>query len=101
MPGSRRHRTVITRVRVFDGQQVTEPRTVVVEDGIIRADLDTAGARVVDADGSVLLPGLIDSHVHLSDLQALEQFAAHGVTTALDMGTWPPSLVDYCVTTPV
>ena len=44
--------------------------TVVVDDGIIvavgrAADCDTAGARnVVDARGTTLAPGLIDSHVH-------------------------------------
>ncbi|MDL4821790.1 amidohydrolase family protein [Actinomadura opuntiae] len=51
---------------------------------------DETGAEVVDAAGGVLLPGLIDAHIHLHDRGTLEQLCAHGVTTGLDMGTWPP-----------
>ncbi|MFC7471732.1 hypothetical protein ACFQVA_35750 [Actinomadura keratinilytica] len=44
--------------------------------------------------GATLLPGLIDAHVHVRDAQALDRLADHGVTTALDMGGWPPALLD-------
>ena len=49
---------------------ILDADTVVVEDGLIAAvgrekDCDTgAAARVVDAKGTALAPGLIDSHVH-------------------------------------
>jgi len=42
----------------------------------------------------VLLPGLIDAHVHLRDRSTLEQLASFGVTTALDMACAPPELVN-------
>ena len=85
-------KTVLTNVRVFDGQQLTGPRTVVIDGVVIGAD--PAGGRVTDGGGAVVLPGLIDAHVHLSGRKSLQQLAGYGVTTALDMGTWPVSLVD-------
>lgn len=84
-------RIAVTNVRVFDGHRLTPPRTVVIEGGVIGTD--AAGAEVVDADGGVLLPGLIDAHVHLSGPDILSRLRAHGVTTALDMGTWPAQRV--------
>ena len=42
----------------------------------------------------MLLPGLIDAHVHLRDRHTLEQLASFGVTTALDMACAPPELVN-------
>lgn len=87
-------RTVITRARVFDGHQLTEPRTVAIEDGILSGDTSsTAGAHRVDGQGAVLLPGLIDAHVHLHGRESLDRLSTHGVTTALDMATWPPKLL--------
>ncbi len=82
----------LTQVRVFDGRQLGEPGTVVIDGAVIGAD--PAGARVIDGDGGILLPGLIDAHIHLSGVQTLEQLASYGVTTGLDMGAWPRTLVD-------
>jgi imidazolonepropionase-like amidohydrolase len=60
-------------------------------------------ARVIDAHGQWLIPGLIDSHVHLLFLtggSASEELAldlrnllAQGVTTVRDMGTNPAELL--------
>ncbi|MGX6603468.1 amidohydrolase family protein [Micromonosporaceae bacterium Da 78-11] len=83
-------RTAIINARIFDGDRLTAPGTVVVEDGLIGGG-DPAGARVVDAAGATLLPGLIDAHLHLDDRDTLERLTAHGVTTGLDMATWPPA----------
>jgi imidazolonepropionase-like amidohydrolase len=86
------HKTALTNVRVFDGGALTEPVTIVIDDAVIGTD--PAGAEVIDANGGVLLPGLIDAHVHLHDAQTLDQLCAHGVTTALDMACWPTAKVD-------
>jgi imidazolonepropionase-like amidohydrolase len=77
----------ITGVRVFDGHQLSEPRTVVIAGGVIGTD--AGGAETVDADGGVLLPGLIDAHIHLSGRDTLQKLCSYGVTTGLDMATWP------------
>ncbi len=92
MTSTRPGRTALTNVRVFDGRQLLAPGTVVIEGGRIVAD--PRGARVVDGAGGVLLPGLIDAHVHLPGREVLDQLCGYGVTTALDMGAGPPDLVD-------
>jgi len=84
-------RTALTNVRVFDGQRRTEPTTVVIDGPVIGDNID--GAQEMDAAGGTLLPGLIDSHVHLSGPQTLDALARWGVTTALDMGFWPAELI--------
>ena len=81
----------LTNVRVFDGTRLAAPATVVIDGD--RIGDGPAGARVLDGGGKVLLPGLIDCHIHLTDENTLTALARHGVTTALDMGTWPPELV--------
>jgi len=81
----------LTNVRVFDGQRLLEPATVVI--GGDRIGGDRADARTWDGGGGVLLPGLIDCHVHLTDDATLTALARNGVTTALDMGTESPELV--------
>lgn len=81
--------TVITDVRVFDGQRTGDPTTVGIDDGVISPDPpspDGAVDEVVDGSGCTLLPGLIDTHSHVKKVSQLEAAAAWGVTTLLDMG---------------
>ncbi len=68
------------------------------------------GARVIDAQGQYLIPGLIDSHVHLFFMVnggASEQLGldlrdllAQGVTTVRDMGGNPAALLSRVRTLP-
>lgn len=71
------------------------------------------GARIINAQGQWLIPGLIDSHVHLLFLTQgsageelsldLRNLLAQGVTTVRDMGTNPAELlgrVNALTTTP-
>jgi len=46
------------------------------------------GARVINASGKFLIPGLADMHVHLTDMQevAVPLLIANGVTSVRDMG---------------
>lgn len=83
---------VVKDVRVFDGERATERRSVLVENGRISRvggpDVQIPrGTEVIDGRGRTLLPGLIDSHVHLTDSVAadLRQALSLGVTTVLDM----------------
>jgi imidazolonepropionase-like amidohydrolase len=95
-------REVFADVRVFDGERVLDGSHDVVTDGGLIAAVEPAGtatrhrdARIVDGRGTgMLLPGLIDAHVHLRGTADLEELARWGVTTALDMGSWPPSLIE-------
>lgn len=85
--------TLISNVRVFTGSGRSEPRTVRIVDGVIA---ETAAAETsdntIDGTGCTLLPGFIDSHVHLSGVVDLETAAQWGVTTMLDMGAPSPEL---------
>jgi imidazolonepropionase-like amidohydrolase len=44
-----------------------------------------AGARVIDAEGGTILPGLIDLHAHVWDPAMLSMFLPAGVTTVRDL----------------
>ncbi|WP_299539066.1 allantoinase AllB [uncultured Streptomyces sp.] len=93
-----------TRVVTPEG---TRPATVTVSGGTIRAVLPhdaepPPGARLEDVGDHVVLPGLVDTHVHVNDpgRTAWEGFwtatraaAAGGITTLLDMplNSLPPT----------
>ncbi|WP_242579073.1 amidohydrolase family protein [Amycolatopsis sp. 195334CR] len=84
-------RVALRNVRVFDGRELTEPRTVVIDGPVLGSE--ESGAEVVDGAGGVLLPGFIDAHLHPRDRDALDRLLAHGVTTGLAMATWPAELL--------
>ncbi len=82
-------RTLIKNARVFDSLRgvLTERATIVVEAGVIVGVEMTAvpevDATVIDVGGRVVLPGLIDCHVHVN--------AVHHDVWQLSMQ--PPSLI--------
>jgi len=81
---------VVRDVRVFDGERTIARANVVVKDGrIVAVAPDAAvpaGLPVVDGRGKTLLPGLIDSHVHVDVSPGAQVDALRfGVTTELDM----------------
>ncbi len=88
----------INAVRVFDGQQVLENQTVLVRDGLIAAVGQAleipADLQSIDGAGKTLLPGLIDSHVHLFGT-ARQDALRFGVTTAIDLFSDQSKLSDY------
>jgi len=89
--------TLIRDVRVFDSGALSEPTSVLFKGGRIvevNPGIDVSGGAIVDGSGCVLLPGLVDAHVHLHGVPNLEMLAHAGVTTALDMACWPRELVD-------
>jgi hypothetical protein len=80
----------LTNVRVFDpvARAVSGPRNVgIFRDTIVSVGTEPppADASVVDGAGGTLLPGLFDSHSHLSDWGGALNMAA-GVTLARDPG---------------
>lgn len=85
-------RTLITEVRVFDGDAVSPAADVLIEDGVITSAASTFTPDVVvPGAGRTLLPGLIDSHVHVFDGD-LSRALRYGVTTELDMFCLPANL---------
>lgn len=80
---------VIRNVRVFDGEKVIPQTDVAVADGKIvaigKGIAAPPGAQVIDGAGDTLLPGLINSHVHIWTQDVLTSALAFGVTTELDM----------------
>ena len=84
---------VVTNVRVFDGEVVYPSTDVTVRNGRITAvgsSLTTNDVPYIDGAGATLLPGLIDAHTHTEQVGQLEESLRFGVTTVLDMGTFPP-----------
>ena len=86
-------RLAFKNVRVFDGRKIIPRCTVVVEGPKIIAVGNRvavpAGAEVVEGKGLTLLPGLIDSHVHVFAPAELRRSLMFGVTTVMDMMTVP------------
>ncbi|WP_406644287.1 amidohydrolase family protein [Aliisedimentitalea scapharcae] len=64
--------TLFTNVNVFDGvnESLIENASVLVEGNLIKAvstdAIDAPDATVIDGGGRTLMPGLIESHVHLN-----------------------------------
>ncbi|MBN9211047.1 MAG: dihydroorotase [Microbacterium sp. 71-36] len=91
--------TLLVRGARIEGQDATD---LVVRDGVIvetGTGLSHAGATVVDADGLIALPGLVDLHVHLREpgYEASETVAtgsraaaAGGFTTVFAMPNTSP-----------
>ncbi len=102
---------VIRHATVFDSRngRMLPDLSVLVEHGRIRTIAPAGmvlapppGATVLDARGKFLIPGLIDSHVHLVHVldashmtgdQVLPFYLANGVTTVRDVGDSVPAEV--------
>ena len=99
-------RTIFRNARVFDGysDKLLEGRDVIVDAGLIASVSEApaaeaqAGDEIVDCKGRVLMPGLIDAHVHVyaASLNVsrvvqtpdsyLAHFAAKFMRSSLDRG---------------
>lgn len=84
--------TAIKNANIFNGRDFVGTGTIVIKDGLITDK--TSADTVIDGTGCTLLPGLIDTHVHLYDrVDFLEMAAKNGITTMFDMGTRDPETV--------
>jgi len=79
----------IKDVQIFNGEKVLPQATVIIASGRVKAVGKNItlppGAEIIDGRGKTLLPGLIDSHVHVVSPQALEKALIFGVTAVIDM----------------
>ncbi|PVI00602.1 PLP-dependent transferase [Periconia macrospinosa] len=78
-------KTALKNIRVFNGWGFSEPNTVAIDGDRITFDARHAD-HIIDGEGGFLLPGLIDSHVHLTQLDSLEVLSSYGITSVLNMG---------------
>jgi len=85
-------RIAIANVLVFDGEVVTGPTTVVMDEGVIQSDL--IDAKIIDGTGCMILPGLIDCHVHVKSEEDLKTCSKYGVTTVCDLGAYPKQVFE-------
>ncbi|KAL8783511.1 MAG: hypothetical protein Q9195_009365 [Heterodermia aff. obscurata] len=75
-------------VRVFDGERILPPSTVIIDNGVI--GINPFGARFINGQGHVLLPGFIDTHCHPGTVNQLHELSSYGITTAfLQSGSSP------------
>ena len=98
---------------VIPGENFVGERDILIEDGVIREiskDIPKGDAEVIDVNGSYVIPGIADMHVHLRDPDGVEEgittgtiaCAKGGVTTVCCMpNTNPcidnPAIVRYVV----
>ncbi|HEX5169861.1 MAG TPA: amidohydrolase family protein [Cyclobacteriaceae bacterium] len=83
---------VIVGARVFDGEQTINETNIVVRDGIIDSigpSLKADDLPQIDGKGFTVIPGLINAHAHTESIDQLNESLRFGVTTVLDMGTFP------------
>ena len=92
IPAAPEETVAVTNVQVFDGTQISGPSTVIINGEYIAAVVPFAfgqtpvpGAQIIDGQGGVLLPGLIDNHCHPGSLDDLTNLISYGVTTAIGM----------------
>ena len=88
---------IITNARVFDPRTGTlsQPREIIVKGNRIVAESGQTlvAPTTIDAAGRVVLPGLWDMHVHMSDTDGLLNIAA-GITSARDLGNDSDTILD-------
>jgi imidazolonepropionase-like amidohydrolase len=78
--------------RVIDGtgKAAVENATIVVRNGRIEAIGKSvsvpAGAQRIDVAGKTIIPGMVNAHGHVSNLDQLGLYARYGVTTIFSLG---------------
>lgn len=86
---------LVRNVRIIPGTGIamTEPRDILIEQGriakiAVRNQIRARrGMTVLEGEGRVAIPGLIDAHVHVWDQTLLSEFLYEGITTVREMGT--------------
>lgn len=83
---------IINNVRVFDGELTIDNTNVLVRNGIINAIgpfIEADDIPNIDGKGFTLTPGFLNAHAHTEFIDQLNESLRFGVTTVLDMGTFP------------
>ena len=88
-------KTAITNVHVWSGSKFGPESTVVFINGKL-SNANPFNATIVNGNGGFLIPGLIDGHFHIGACSNLDAMRQYGVTTGLDMGTYPYTSLTAC-----
>ncbi|KAL8828141.1 MAG: hypothetical protein Q9191_002762 [Dirinaria sp. TL-2023a] len=97
--------TVIQDVQIWDGEKVLDETSITIEGqtiAFIGEQKNPRNAKIVKGNGGFLMPGLIDTHVHVATVMApatfdlwsykhLKTLVNFGITTGFDMGSFPSS----------
>ena len=93
---------LIRNVRIIDGTggPIVEGRDIWIEKGRISrigptGTIPSGNARVLDANGRTVIPGLMDLHAHTYRPDLLPGFLYFGITTVRDQGSSMAPLVSY------
>jgi len=93
---------LIRNVRIVDGtgEPITSTRDILIERGRIARiaparSIPTGRAQVIDAEGRIVMPGLMDLHAHTYRPDLLPGFLYFGITTVRDQGSSMAPLVSY------
>ncbi|KAI8944388.1 hypothetical protein F4801DRAFT_222796 [Xylaria longipes] len=71
-------------VRVFDSFSIGAPTSVFIEGGRFAATGSKVGL-VIDGEGKFLITDLIDSHLHIGDLNELANATSFDLTSVMNM----------------
>ena len=90
---------IINNVRAFDGEKLTTPTNVVIEDGYISniGDEICEADETIEGGGKTLLPGFIDTHIHIDSRDNCVQAVKYGVTTLIDQMCENTALIDSLI----
>lgn len=88
-------RLLIRNVRIIDGRETSPsaPSDILIEGGRIVSITSAKALKVsgvtnmIEAQGRMVIPGLIDAHMHLWDDKQLPGLIYYGVTTVRDVGS--------------
>jgi imidazolonepropionase-like amidohydrolase/Tol biopolymer transport system component len=86
---------LIHNTRIIDGKwmSITQPCDLLVEEGRIKKIApkgkitSSQDIQRIDAGGRVMIPGLIDAHIHIQDQSMLPAILFEGITTVRDVGS--------------
>jgi len=86
-------KTTIKNVHVFDGEWMTEPQDMGFDDGCLVGSAANADIEI-DGTGLSLLPGFIDTHIHIDRHENCLLAARADVTTLIDQMCNQTELID-------
>lgn len=98
------HELVIQNVGLFDGYEDLGMVNIAINSDTIAVITTNAlaGDSIIDASGKYMIPGLVNAHVHASDIEHLSQGYSEGILYLLNMHTgleereadWKKSSID-------